>query len=184
MNDTAVVGRTVRLRPSEEADLERIQAIYAHHVLTGLGSFEETPPDVAEMARRRAATLALGLPYLVAEADGLVLGYAYAAPYRTRSAYRHTVEDSIYVAAEALRRGIGRSLLAELIAQCAAQGYRQMVAVIGDSGNAGSIALHASQGFVRIGLLPSVGCKFGRWVDSVLMQRPLGPGDREPPPPR
>jgi phosphinothricin acetyltransferase len=184
MNDAAVAQRPVRLRPSEDADLEPIQEIYAHHVLTGLGSFEEAPPDRAEMARRRAATLALKLPYLVAEIDGRVVGYAYAAPYRTRSAYRHTVEDSIYVAADAVKRGVGRALLAELIARCTALGYRQMVAVIGDSGNAGSISLHASQGFVRTGLLPSVGCKFGRWVDSVLMQRQLGSGDREQPPAR
>jgi L-amino acid N-acyltransferase YncA len=184
MSDTAVMQRPVRLRPSEDGDLERIQAIYAHHVVTGLGSFEEVPPDLAEMARRRTATLALKLPYLVAEIDGRVLGFAYAAPYRTRSAYRHTVEDSIYVAAEAARGGIGSALLAELIARCTALGYRQMVAVIGDSGNAGSIGLHTGQGFVRTGLLPSVGCKFGRWVDSVLMQRALGPGDREQPPAR
>jgi L-amino acid N-acyltransferase YncA len=185
MSEAAVMQRSVRLRPSQDADLDAIQAIYAHHVLTGLGSFEEVPPDIAEMARRRAATLALNLPYLVAEAeDGRVIGYAYAAPYRTRSAYRYTVEDSIYVAADAARRGVGQALLAALIERCTALGYRQMVAVIGDSGNAGSIALHASQGFVRTGLLPSVGCKFGRWVDSVLMQRPLGPGDREQPPAR
>jgi phosphinothricin acetyltransferase len=182
MSEAAVMQRSVRLRPSREDDLVAIQAIYAHHVLTGLGSFEEVPPDVAEMARRRAATLALNLPYLVAEAeDGRVIGYAYAAPYRTRSAYRHTVEDSIYVAADAVRRGVGRALLAALIERCTALGYRQMVAVIGDSGNAGSINLHTSQGFVRTGLLPAVGCKFGRWVDSVLMQRPLGPGDKEQP---
>jgi L-amino acid N-acyltransferase YncA len=182
MSEAALMRHSVRLRPSQDADLTAIQAIYAHHVLTGLGSFEEVPPDVAEMARRRGATLALNLPYLVAEAeDGQVIGFAYAAPYRTRSAYRHTVEDSIYVADDAVRRGVGRALLAALIERCTALGYRQMVAVIGDSGNAGSINLHTSQGFVRIGLLPSVGCKFGRWVDSVLMQRPLGPGDREQP---
>ena len=184
MNDSAVVRRPVRLRPSEDTDLERIQGIYAHHVLTGLGSFEEVPPDLAEMARRRSATLALGLPYLVAEVEGRVVAFAYAAPYRTRSAYRHTVEDSIYVDVEWVRRGIGHALLAELIGRCTALGYRQMVAVIGDSGNAASIALHAGLGFARIGLLPSVGCKFGRWVDSVLMQRALGPGDGEGPPGR
>jgi len=182
MTETAVMQRSVRLRPSQDGDLEAIQAIYAHHVLTGLGSSHAVPPAGPEIARRRAATLALSLPYLVAEAeDGRVLGYAYAAPYRTRSAYRYTVEDSIYVATDAVRRGVGRLLLAALIERCTALGYRQMVAVIGDSGNAASIALHTGQGFVRTGVLPSVGCKFGRWVDSVLMQRPLGPGDREPP---
>jgi phosphinothricin acetyltransferase len=146
-------------------------------VLTGLASFEVTPPDAAEIARRRAEVLRRGLPYVVAALDGAVAGYAYAAPYRLRPAYRYTVEDSIYVHRDALGRGVGRRLLERLVADCAAAGYRQMLAVIGDSGNRPSIALHAACGFTRVGLLPSVGFKLGRWVDSVLMQRALGEGD-------
>jgi phosphinothricin acetyltransferase len=122
-----------------------------------------------------------GLPYVVAERDGAVVGFAYAAPYRLRPAYDYTVEDSVYVHRDALGRGVGRGLLERLVADCAAAGCRQMVAVIGDSGNGASIALHTACGFARVGLLPSVGFKFGRWVDSVLMQRPLGPGDATPP---
>ena len=171
MSPTA--GALVRL--STEADLPAIQAIYAHHVLTGLASFEELPPDLAEMARRRAELSARGLPHLVAEADGRVLGYAYAGPYRARIAYRFTVEDSVYVAPDATGRGLGRLLLARLIADCEALGARQMVAVIGDSGNAASIGLHRALGFEHTGTLRDVGSKFGRWVDTVLMQRPLGP---------
>ncbi len=165
------------IRPSRAEDLPAIRGIYAHHVLTGLASFEVEPPDLPEMARRREDVLARGLPHLVAERDGRILGYAYAGPYRTRPAYRFAVEDSIYVAHDAARGGVGRGLLAELVSTCDAQGYRQMVAVIGDSGNAGSIGLHAALGFRHVGLLPSIGLKFGRWVDSVIMQRPLGAGD-------
>ena len=165
------------IRPSEDPDLPAIAAIYGHHVRFGLGSFEEEPPDLAELARRRAEVLAQKLPYLVAAAGaGAVLGYAYAAPYRTRSGYRFSLEDSIYIAPAALRRGIGRALLGALVERCAAGGYRQMVAVIGDSGNAGSIGLHEQLGFRRVGLLPATGFKHGRWVDSVLMQRELGDG--------
>ncbi|HET6519787.1 MAG TPA: GNAT family N-acetyltransferase [Geminicoccaceae bacterium] len=165
------------IRPSSDADLPAIRAIYAHHVLYGLASFEEVPPDVAELARRRAEVLARGLPHLVAEgADGRVLGYAYAGPYRPRPAYRYTVEDSVYVAPDQTGRGVGRALLARLIALCEAAGYRQMLAVIGDSGNAPSIGLHAALGFGWVALLPSVGFKLGRWVDVVVMQRPLGSG--------
>ena len=167
----------IALRPAADGDVARITAIYADHVLTGFASFEVTPPDSPEMARRRADVLARGLPYVVAELAGAVVGYAYAAPYRLRPAYDYTVEDSIYVDRGALGRGVGRRLLERLIADCAAGGYRQMVAVIGDSGNQASIALHEACGFARVGLLPSVGFKFGRWVDSVLMQRPLGAGD-------
>jgi L-amino acid N-acyltransferase YncA len=168
----------ITLRDSGPADVPAIAAIYAHHVRFGLGSFEEEPPSAAELARRREEVLGRGLPYLVAvDALGTVLGYAYAAPYRTRSAYRYSLEDSIYVAPAASRRGAGRALLAALIERCAGLGYRQMVAVIGDSGNAASIGLHEQAGFRRVGLLPAVGFKHGRWVDSVLMQRPLGPGD-------
>lgn len=168
---------TLIIRPSTDADLAGITAIYAHHVLHGLGSFEEVPPDRDEMQRRRAALLEKDLPYLVAELEGRIVGYAYAGLYRPRIGYRFTLEDSIYVAADAPRRGIGRALLSDLVARSAALGYRQMVAVIGDTGNTGSIALHAAMGFRVVGTLPSVGFKFGRWVDSVFMQRPLGPGD-------
>jgi L-amino acid N-acyltransferase YncA len=165
------------IRPSGDADLPAIAAIYGHHVRFGLGSFEEEPPDLAELARRRDEVLARKLPYLVAAGGaGTVLGYAYAAPYRARSGYRFSLEDSIYIAPAALRRGVGRGLLVALVERCAAAGYRQMVAVIGDSGNAGSIGLHEQLGFRRVGLLPATGFKHGRWVDSVLMQRELGDG--------
>jgi phosphinothricin acetyltransferase len=169
------------LRPSVDADLPAIHAIYAHHVLHGTASFEEVPPELAEMARRRDAILARGLPYLVAESDGRVLGYAYAAPYRTRSAYRFTLEDSVYVAADALGRGIGRLLLRALIARVETTGHRQMLAMIGDSANQASVALHAAAGFRHLGTFTAVGFKFGRWLDVVMMQRPLGPGGTTPP---
>lgn len=165
------------IRASEERDIAAIAAIYGHHVLHGFGSFEEVPPDVIEMARRRGDILAKDLPYLVAELDGRVVGYAYASAYRPRIAYRFSVEDSIYVSQDAPRKGVGRALLESLMARCAALGYRQMVAVIGDTQNAASIALHAALGFRVVGTLPSIGFKHGRWVDSVFMQRPLGPGD-------
>jgi phosphinothricin acetyltransferase len=170
------------VRDSREADLAAITATYAHHVRFGLGSFEEVPPTLVEIARRRAEVLARRLPYLVAEgAGGAVLGYAYAAPFRARAAYRFTLEDSIYVAPGEERRGVGRALLATLIERCSIDGYRQMIAVIGDSGNAGSIGLHERLGFRRIGLLSDVGFKHGRWIDSVLMQRPLGEGNEARP---
>jgi L-amino acid N-acyltransferase YncA len=171
------------LRVSRREDVPALAAIYAHHVLNGLASFEIMPPDQDEIALRREGVLARGLPYLVAELDGRIAGYAYAAPYRTRPAYRFALEDSVYVDPSAARRGIGRALLAALIEACAVLGYRQMVAVIGDSGNAASIGLHAACGFVHAGILPSVGFKHGRWVDSVLMQRALGPGGAVPPGP-
>jgi phosphinothricin acetyltransferase len=177
---SAVLSR-LRLRPATPADMAAVAAIYAHHVLNGRASFELTAPDVAEMTRRFEAIAALGLPYLVAEADGAVLGYAYAARYRERAAYRFTVEDSIYVAPEAGRRGVGRTLLAELIERCTALGYRQMVAVIGDTANVPSIGLHVRLGFRLVGVFPAIGFKFGQWVDSVLMCRALGDGDRSPP---
>ena len=158
-----------------------VHAIYSHHVLHGLASFEEVPPPLEELRTRRAGVLALGLPYLVAEAEGRVVGYAYASTYRTRSAYRYTIEDSVYLAPDAGRRGIGTALLRELIARCERGPWRQMLAVIGDSANAGSIALHRRLGFERVALLPSVGYKFGRWVDSVIMQRALGAGDAADP---
>jgi L-amino acid N-acyltransferase YncA len=174
---TTTLAVKVTVRDVADSDLAAIHAIYSHHVLHGLGSFEELPPDLAEMARRRAEILARRLPYLVAEIDGRVAGYAYAGPYRPRSAYRYSVEDSVYVAADIHRRGVARALLAELIQRCTAQGYRQMVAVIGDSGNHGSIGLHASLGFREAGRLHAIGFKFGRWVDGVIMQRALGAGD-------
>lgn len=173
------LAAAVTVRDSAEADVAAIAAIYAHHVRHGLASFEEEPPAAAEIGRRRAEVLARALPYLVASGpEARVLGFAYAAPYRTRSAYRFTLEDSIYIAPDAARRGIGRALLGELIARCTAAGYRQMMAVIGDSANAGSIGLHERLGFARVGTLPAVGFKHGRWVDSVLMQRALGAGDQ------
>lgn len=173
-------GSTAVLRPVEDRDLPAIQRIYAHHVLHGLASFEVTPPDLAEITRRRDELVGVGLPYYCAVADGtegqVVLGYAYAGPYRPRTAYRFCVEDSIYVAPEAARRGIGRALLERLIARCTEIGKRQIIAVIGDSANLASIDLHRSCGFRLVGTFQAVGFKHGRWVDSVLMQRSLGPG--------
>ncbi len=170
MNDTLI-------RDSRDDDVGAIQAIYAHHVRTGTGSFELTPPTVDEMRARRADVLKNGFPWLVAEADGRVLGYAYANFFRMRPAYRFTVEDSIYIDAQATGRGLGRLLLQALLARCEAAGCRQMLAVIGDSGNVGSIALHAACGFRFGGIMRSTGWKFDRWLDTVIMQRPLGPGD-------
>lgn len=168
---------TLSIRDANDADLTAIREIYGHHVRTGAGSFEETPPDPDAFADRYADLAGKGLPYLVAEtAEGLA-GFAYAGPFRPRAAYRFTVEDSIYVAPDRGGQGIGRSLLTELIARCTALGYRQMVAVIGDSANAGSIGLHRSLGFRMVGTLDCIGHKHGRWVDLVLMQRPLGDGD-------
>jgi phosphinothricin acetyltransferase len=164
------------VREALDRDLPAVQGIYAAHVLEGLASFEEEPPSVADLAQRRLQVLERGLPYLVAEQDGEVLGYSYATLYRPRSAYRYSLEDSVYVRRGCEGRGVGRALLAELIARCEAGPWRQMIAVIGDSGNAGSIGLHRSLGFVEAGLLRAVGFKFGRWVDSVLMQRALNRG--------
>jgi L-amino acid N-acyltransferase YncA len=166
----------VVIRPSRETDVIEIAAIYKYYVLQGVASFEEIPPDPDELASRRRDILARGLPYLVAERSGRVLGYCYAGPYRTRSAYRFTVEDSIYIDQPEAGRGLGRALLTALLDRCTALGYRQMVAVIGGSDTWPSIRLHAALGFTRAGLLPAVGFKFGRWVDIVLMQRALGPG--------
>jgi len=166
---------SVTVRDAEEADLRAIQAIYAHHVLHGLASFEEEPPGVAEIGARRARILGLGLPYLAAELEGEVVGYSYAGPYRPRPAYRFTVENSVYVRDGLAGRGIGKALLVELIARCEAGPWRQMLAVIGDRANRASIALHRSCGFRTIGILEAVGRKHGRWVDTVLMQRALAP---------
>jgi phosphinothricin acetyltransferase len=165
---------SVIVRALREADLPAVQAIYAHHVLHGLASFEEEPPPVEEMRSRWRKVLDLGLPYLVAELDGAVVGYSYASAYRPRPAYRFTVENSVYVREGLAGRGIGKALLDELIARCEPGPWRQMLAVIGNSGNDASIALHRRCGFRLIGILDSVGHKHGRWVDTVLMQRALG----------
>lgn len=161
------------IRDATEADVPQIAAIYAHHVLHGLASFEEEPPGEGEILARMRAVRALGTPYLVAEEAGLVVGYAYASPYRARSAYRFTIEDSVYVRDGHAGRGLGRALLGALLGRCAAGPWRQVVAVIGDSANRASIELHRALGFREVGTLESVGFKFGRWVDSVLMQRSL-----------
>ena len=169
------------IRPSTEADLPAIAAIYGHHVLTGTATFELVPPSVAELAARRAAILEHGLPWLVAERDGAVAGYAYAGPYRARPAYDWTVEDSIYIHPDHTGQGLGRALLEPLIEQAATRGCRQMVAVIGGGdANPGSVGVHRACGFHRVGVLAAVGWKFGRWVDCLLMQRALGPGAAEP----
>jgi phosphinothricin acetyltransferase len=166
----------VAIRPATPADIPGITRIYAQAVGEGTASFELDPPDEAEMMRRMRALLDGGFPYIVAADGAAIAGYAYAGPYRLRPAYRFTVEDSIYLAPQAQRRGIGRLLLAELITLCEQRGYRQMLAVIGDSANAGSIALHRAAGFTMTGTFENVGFKFGRWLDSVMMQRALGPG--------
>src|SRR6516162_1936163 len=166
----------VVIRPSRETDLTEIAAIYGYHVLHGVASFEEVPPELDDIASRRRDILDRGLPYLVAERSGHVLGYCYGGPYRTRSAYRFTVEDSIYIDQTEVGRGLGRALLAALLDRCTELGYRQMVAVIGGSDTLPSLRLHAALGFTQVGVLPSVGFKFGRWVDIVLMQRALGLG--------
>jgi len=169
------------VRLAVAADFPAIQAIYAHHVLHGLASFEEEPPAVDEIRRRHDGVVSRALPWLVADFGGTVAGYGYCAPYRARSAYRYALEDSVYVREDMAGKGVGSNLLAELVRRCEGLGYRQIVAVIGDSANAASINLHAAFGFLRVGTLRSVGFKFGRWVDSVLMQRPLGTGDGSPP---
>jgi phosphinothricin acetyltransferase len=172
----------VTIRDCELGDVPQIARIYGHWVTHGLASFELEPPAAEEMARRREAVLAGGYPYLVAtDGAGRVLGYAYASAYRTRPAYRFAIENSIYVAPEAAGRGVGSALLPALLARCERAGFRLVVAVIGDSGNAASIGLHARFGFTRAGLLPAVGWKHGRWVDSVLMTRALGDGASTPP---
>ncbi len=172
----------IALRDSTAADIPAIARIYGHWVRHGSGSFETEPPEEAEMARRREAVLAGGYPYLVAvDAAGAVIGYAYVSAYRPRRAYRFTVENSIYVAPDAGRRGIGQLLLKALVERSTALGFRLMVAVIGDSGNAGSIGLHAACGFEHAGRLPAIGWKHGRWLDCVLMTLPLGAGASAPP---
>ena len=172
----------MELREATPADVPAIQSIYAYHVLHGLASFEIEPPSPADMRRRFESISGAGYPYLVAADGGQVLGYAYASAYRTRPGYRYTVEDSVYVSPALVGRGIGRQLLARLVDECERRGYRQMLAVIGDSANAASIELHRACGFVHSGTLRSVGLKFGRWVDSVIMQRGLGESDLTLPP--
>jgi L-amino acid N-acyltransferase YncA len=171
----------LRIRDANETDMDAVRAIYAHYVLHGLATFEEEPPAANELNARREGVIAAGLPYLVAERDGHILGYCYATAYRPRPAYRNTIEDSVYVAEGYGGRGIGAALLGTLIERCEAGPWRQMLAVIGNSGNEGSIALHRRLGFETVGTLQSVGFKLGRWVDTVLMQRSLGQGDRTPP---
>jgi L-amino acid N-acyltransferase YncA len=164
------------IRPATEADLPFVTEIYKHAVLHGTATFELIPPDLAEMTRRFKTLMDGGFPYLVASLDGGVVGYAYAGPYRPRPAYRFTVENSVYLDPSIHRRGIGLQLMHRLIAECEARGYRQMIAVIGDSANAGSIGVHSRTGFTMIGTHPNVGLKFGRWLDTVMMQRALGEG--------
>jgi phosphinothricin acetyltransferase len=165
------------IRPSEDRDVPAIAAIYAHHVRFGTASFETEPPPLAEIIRRRTDILGKGQPYIVAEAGGALLGYAYAGTYRPRAAYRDTVENSIYLHPGAMGRGLGTRLLLSLVEACEARDYRQMIAVVGDSANLPSIRLHQSCGFRLVGTLESVGFKLGRWLDSVLLQRSLGRGD-------
>jgi len=174
-------GQGVVVRDALPADLPIVQSIYAHHVLHGLASFEEVPPDSAEIERRYRDIVARGLPYVVAESEGRVAGFAYAGPYRTRPAYRYTIEDSVYVAPDAIGRGLGRAALSEVIRRAGGQGFRQMIAIIGDSGNRASIVLHEKLGFRHTGTLRAVGFKFDRWVDTILMQLSLGSGDSRPP---
>jgi len=171
----------VIVRDAAEADMMAAQRIYAHHVLHGLATFEETPPSFHELMARRVSVVAAGLPYLIAERNGEVVGYSYATEYHSRSGYRYSIEDSVYVAEGLGGQGIGRSLLHALISRCEAGPWRQMVAYIGNSANTASISLHQRMGFRMVGTLGSVGFKLGRWVDVVLMQRPLGLGDRTTP---
>ena len=173
---------TVTIRPAKTADIPAITRIYAHAVEHGTASFELTPPDETEMARRMRDLMGKGFPYLVAEIDGVLAGYAYAGPFRSRPAYRLTVENSVYIAPDTHRRGIGRALLTALIEAAQANGFRQMIAVIGDSTKqAASIGLHEALGFRHVGILEHVGFKHGRWLDSVLMQRALGEGGKTEP---
>ena len=167
-------GDAAIVRDAGPEDVPAAQRIYAHYVEQTTASFEETPPDVAEMARRRDAVLAAGLPYLVADRQGDVVGFGYGSAFRPRPAYRNTVENSVYVAPHARGHGVGQTLLQALIVRCEAAGYRQMVAVIGGVDNTASIRLHAKLGFREVGRMPEVGHKFGTWVDVVLLQRALG----------
>lgn len=165
------------IRDAREADMVGVQAIYAHYVLHEMASFEEAPPSADELLSRRASVLGLNLPYLVAEMDGRVVGYSYASRYRSQTAYRLTIEDSVYVADEMRGHGIGTALLQALIARCEAGPWRQMIGIIGHTGGAASIALHKRLGFRPVGTVKSVGFKFGQWCDTDYMQRSLGVGD-------
>ena len=176
-----ILGEGIELRPAAAGDVPAMQEIYAYHVLHGLASFEEEPPSVPELRRRFEEVRARGLPWLAADFGGMLVGYGYCSVYRARSAYRYSIEDSVYVRHGSEGRGVGGAILGELIRQVAGLGYRQLIAVIGDSSHAPSINLHARFGFLRVGTLRSIGFKFGRWVDTVIMQRPLGPGDGTPP---
>jgi phosphinothricin acetyltransferase len=176
-----VPAPSILVRDARPEDMPVLQAIYAHHVLHSVATFEEVPPDLAEMHRRREEILARGFPYVVAEHDGVVEGYAYCNSFRTRSAYRYTVEDSVYVAPDAVGKGFGRAAMREVIGRATALGLRQMVAVTGDSPNSASIRMHERLGFHREAVLHAVGFKFGRWVDGVIMQLALGEGDGTPP---
>lgn len=169
------------IRPSRDEDIAAIAAIYRHHVLTGTGTFEIDPPSEADMASRRADVLAKGLPYLVAEVDQQVVGFAYCNWFRPRAAFRFSAEDSIYMASDKHRQGLGRALLAELCTRAERAGIRKMIAVIGDSANAGSIGVHRSIGFTHTGVVTSCGWKFDRWLDMVFMEKVLGAGDTRPP---
>lgn len=181
MNEVPPPFTDILVREARRADVPAIRDIYAHHVLHSVASFEEVPPDEAEMNRRREEILAKGFPYLVAERQGAVRGYGYCNSFRPRAAYRYTVEDSVYVAPDAVGQGFGRAVMREVIRRATALGMRQMVAVIGDSGNSASISMHESLGFRRVAVLRSVGFKLGRWVDGTVMQLELGEGDRTPP---
>ena len=169
------------IRPSQDADLPAITAIYAHHVLHGTGTFETTPPTQDDMTGRRADVLAKGLPWLVAEEDGQILGFAYCQWFKPRPAYRFSAEDSIYLAPEAAGKGLGTLLLNALIARAQTLGVRKLIAVIGDSANGGSVGVHRKAGFAQVGVLQSCGWKFGRWLDVVLMDKTLGDGDSTSP---
>jgi len=174
-------GFRVIVRSAAPADIPSLQAIYAHHVMNGAGTFEETPPTNDEFAERLGKVLDLGLPYLVAEAEGEILGFAYAGPFRMRSAYRYTVEDSVYVAPGREGKGVGKALLGAVIEACEALGMRQIIAVIGDSRNAGSVGVHRACGFTEAGAVKGVGFKHGRFLDIVIMQRALGGGEKDLP---
>ena len=173
--------KTTLIRPCQPADLPAVTTIYAHHVTHGSGSFELEPPSLQDVTQRHANVSELGLPWLVASRGDEVLGFAYAGQFRPRPGFRYLVEDSVYIHTDHMGHGLGVALLAELIRCCEQAGKRQMLAVIGDSANAGSIALHAKLGFVHAGLLKASGWKHGRWLDTVLMQRPLGPGHSRDP---
>ncbi|MET0654304.1 MAG: N-acetyltransferase family protein [Pseudoxanthomonas sp.] len=171
----------LQLRAASRADIPHIHAIYAREVREGVATYEYEVPDEAEMARRLQELLTSGYPFLVAELEGVFAGYAYASAYRGRAGYRWTVEDTVYVSAEAQGKGVGRALLSRLIADCESLGFRQMVAVIGEPGNGASVVLHKKNGFHIIGIFPGLGRKHGRWLDTVQMQRALGSGNNDAP---